>query len=417
MLWTRQDLLLKSHRFISMLCVLLLFASVVSKNASAATQTIDLTDNWGEYDPKLFGTGVQTLSNLSSSGFTSSHNGTTADHLERPRVYQEFSALDMSQVGQKITATFDVQFHTVPSTDGDAGETRFRFAFGDRVSNQGMMPMMVDLGQTNGTSFRQRYDNSLTDYPNDPAGAFVPGMYDGFLSASDSIGSGGGNPTSPDDSQGEGGIRDTVHIHSFTATAERVIRNVDSFPFDGIADREVEGWYLTNSWTSDEDGAEVAFVDTNRAAAGTVFDADTGLGVFPQSLMEKPLDSFDVLGFVIYTNDPFKDTADMGSYTISNFVLEYDDGALAADFDDDGDVDESDLAIWDPNYGLSGTATKPDGDTDADMDVDGSDFLAWQQEYTGALTTIAAANAVPEPSSLLLLAAATLIGTATRRRA
>jgi uncharacterized lipoprotein YddW (UPF0748 family) len=68
-----------------------------------------------------------------------------------------------------------------------------------------------------------------------------------------------------------------------------------------------------------------------------------------------------------------------------------------ADFDQDGDVDGADLSLWQTEYAAGDGA-----DADGDGDTDGSDFLMWQRGYTGA-GALAAALAVPEPTSLLLL--------------
>jgi hypothetical protein len=83
----------------------------------------------------------------------------------------------------------------------------------------------------------------------------------------------------------------------------------------------------------------------------------------------------------------------------------------SADFDQDGDVDSADLAVWQNAYG-----NNPIGDTDRDGDSDGLDFLTWQRQFTGssALDNILA---VPEPSvSLLLGIAAFCITMRTDRR-
>jgi hypothetical protein len=93
---------------------------------------------------------------------------------------------------------------------------------------------------------------------------------------------------------------------------------------------------------------------------------------------------------------------------------------LPGDFDDDGDVDGrdfllwqrnpsvGDIADWQANYWQGNTSTTP-GDFDLDGDVDGRDFLLWQRNSAiGDLAdwqsnygneTLAAATAVPEPSS------------------
>ena len=82
---------------------------------------------------------------------------------------------------------------------------------------------------------------------------------------------------------------------------------------------------------------------------------------------------------------------------------------LAADFDEDGDVDAGDLAAWRLGYGMLTNAEHYAGDADGDGDVDGRDFLVWQQQIgSGALQAVAS---VPEPQTLWLVLSA-LLGTA-----
>ncbi|WP_428307674.1 beta strand repeat-containing protein [Lacipirellula sp.] len=87
---------------------------------------------------------------------------------------------------------------------------------------------------------------------------------------------------------------------------------------------------------------------------------------------------------------------------------------FSADFDEDGDVDSTDLAIWKNAFNLNQL-----GDADGDNDSDGADFLVWQQQFGGkpavAVSTPAAA-AVPEPSGFALLAFAAAGIAAARRR-
>ena len=75
-----------------------------------------------------------------------------------------------------------------------------------------------------------------------------------------------------------------------------------------------------------------------------------------------------------------------------------------ADFDEDGDVDDVDLGLWEAGYGLAGSAEHIDGDANGDMIVDGADFLKWQVQYTGSLNPLSSSAAVPEPTSLALVA-------------
>lgn len=86
---------------------------------------------------------------------------------------------------------------------------------------------------------------------------------------------------------------------------------------------------------------------------------------------------------------------------------------LTADFNDDGKVDDADLAAWQQAF----DAGNAGGDADGDLDTDANDFLVWQQQLGMAKTVPAAlgvALIVPEPGSLALAALA--IAAAMRRR-
>ena len=76
---------------------------------------------------------------------------------------------------------------------------------------------------------------------------------------------------------------------------------------------------------------------------------------------------------------------------------------MAADFDEDTDVDHLDLARWEANLG-STSVSHMQGDADNDQDADGLDFLIWQHQYTGELVPpLSAAVGVPEPSTMWLI--------------
>jgi fibronectin-binding autotransporter adhesin len=85
---------------------------------------------------------------------------------------------------------------------------------------------------------------------------------------------------------------------------------------------------------------------------------------------------------------------------------------FSADFDEDGDVDPTDLAIWKGAFNLNQL-----GDADGDNDSDGADFLLWQQQFGSAPAVVVvqpAAAAVPEPSAAALLLVA-MAGAGWRR--
>jgi hypothetical protein len=71
---------------------------------------------------------------------------------------------------------------------------------------------------------------------------------------------------------------------------------------------------------------------------------------------------------------------------------------LTADFDDDGDVDATDLTFWSPAFGTTAV-----GDADGDGDSDGADFLAWQQQLgLDGTPAVGAGQSIPEPVSGIL---------------
>lgn len=89
-----------------------------------------------------------------------------------------------------------------------------------------------------------------------------------------------------------------------------------------------------------------------------------------------------------------------------------------ADFDHDRDVDDNDLFIWQQFFGFSDRNGQPAndlGDANEDGDVDGGDFLFWQREFGSGSGTVSAA--VPEPTSILLLAMGFVTAASCRRAA
>ena len=86
---------------------------------------------------------------------------------------------------------------------------------------------------------------------------------------------------------------------------------------------------------------------------------------------------------------------------------------FSADFDDDGDVDPTDLAIWQGAYGLNQL-----GDADGDNDSDGRDFMAWQRQFGSApLVAVSTANstAVPEPTTGVFISVALILSLSWRK--
>jgi len=105
----------------------------------------------------------------------------------------------------------------------------------------------------------------------------------------------------------------------------------------------------------------------------------------PAELAATGLQSFDVT--IDSVGEVFDHLPVVTDFRLFNFA--------DSDFNFDRTVDNTDLALWESNFGLGGTAT----DADLDGDTDGTDFLIWQRQ----LTVSEATTSVPEPTTLMLV--------------
>jgi T5SS/PEP-CTERM-associated repeat protein len=94
---------------------------------------------------------------------------------------------------------------------------------------------------------------------------------------------------------------------------------------------------------------------------------------------------------------------------------------MGADFNGDGFVDLTDLAIWEMFVGITSGATPAQGDADLDGDVDGDDLAIWQQTIgpvpaSGGGSGQNLNATVPEPSAVAMLLSGGLLALVARRR-
>jgi hypothetical protein len=76
------------------------------------------------------------------------------------------------------------------------------------------------------------------------------------------------------------------------------------------------------------------------------------------------------------------------------------------DFNGDGAVDAADLSIWGSGFGAEANANWRQGDANSDGDIDGNDLLTWQRQAATGHVAATTSTAVPEPSTIGLLAVA-----------
>jgi len=106
--------------------------------------------------------------------------------------------------------------------------------------------------------------------------------------------------------------------------------------------------------------------------------------------------------------------AHAGFYGFDNVRLTAVAPAGDADFDGDNDVDGNDFLIWQRGLGTP-SPTQMQGNANSDTAVDGVDLEIWKTQF-GTATAVAAASAIPEPASVMLLIFGSALALGTARR-
>lgn len=168
--------------------------------------------------------------------------------------------------------------------------------------------------------------------------------------------------------------------------------------FDGSSD----SIYVPDGFNIDPDNSETLSQDGQyRWEVGGLFSISPSNVDMPLELRIGKREQMAYLDALVLNLDQSLSSAELDDLFAQQFA--------AADFNQDGAVDGTDLATWQSHYGTGPGATANQGDADGDGDVDGRDFLVWQRQYAPA--TSAVVTAVPEPSlSALLLPGAIALG-------
>ncbi len=162
---------MKSH--LPVIAASLLLAVLLPSLTQA--QPVALASTWGEYDLEQekgqSANGLVILSGQSASGFTAFVysnvlNATVSDFPPKsqylPRIFQTFANQPITNVGFRITVSFDVVVNTTVPAANNVG---FRMAMGDTNANNSILAGF-DFGTVSGSSVLLRYDVTITQNTN-----------------------------------------------------------------------------------------------------------------------------------------------------------------------------------------------------------------------------------------------------------
>jgi hypothetical protein len=280
--------------------------------------------------------------------------------------------ITLSNVGDRVTLSFGVHFNDAGMTGMANAGDNFRFALFDLNGEaQDSATGGVDGGPT--------YNTAGTTNTDDFRGYWV-GVKNGS-------GTGSGGST-----------RERLALieccNPFSATGN----NMGTAPSLGSVGGDAV--VLKSDVNGDSTGAEytgvlrVTRTDAGVDLSGFFIGSNGATGnIYSASDEVDPFTSFSAVGFLI-GNALSVDQVFFRNITVST-------GFGPGDFDNDNDVDNADLTVWQGNFGGS---------------MDGFQFLDWQRYYnTNVPAAAATAAAAPEPATAALVAIG-LVGLVRRER-
>jgi MYXO-CTERM domain-containing protein len=274
---------------------LLLATLVATSSLPAANVTLNST--WSEFDwnqtnPTTPNAGILQLSGQSSTGFTAAIGENTLDvdgsagidSSGRPRIFQTFTPLALSTVGDSVSLSFTA----TAANAMVAGDSQFRWALGQTGKNHGIWAS-TDFGTPGGNTATTRFDGSITD----PAvsTAYSAGNFGHFLNSGTTRGSSSTvvNGTAIGDP-----LVNLAIEHYYTLNIARVAGGL-AWDFS----------YGNNNGAGGPNTVSVGFFDDS------ITQTDGANGV---------MNTVDSLAFMLWNNAPFG-AATTGSFTVSNILL------------------------------------------------------------------------------------------------
>lgn len=343
---------------------------------SLLAQPVPLSSTWIEYDLEQEKgqsvDGLAILSGQSSSGFTAFIksnvlNATVFDFPPKsqylPRIVTTFPDVPITNLGQRVTVSFDVVVNTpIPA----ANNVGFRMSLGDTNANNGIL-LGFDWGDSAGSSVLMRYDATITQNTNwlDPVTFF-------YLNS----------PTNKDYAWGS--FTDAGANFSSAGLTAGAPNNVSLKPgskhsFKFSLERTANGLMVGSIWGNDA-GPAVISTGGNPILGGNGDDHNGLTDVRPW----RGVNCFGICIFGTGSN-PVSWDADGGSYTVSNLEIHSGINITAVRKDPaSGDV----ALTWEshPSDNLNGAL----------YDVQYSTSLTSPTWISLANTNIAAADTYPE---------------------
>jgi hypothetical protein len=286
-------------------------------------QFIPLSSTWIQHDPQetenVQPNGLLDLTGQSASGFTATVR--TNDYAPAyparsqylPRIVQTFPDQPMTNLGSRVTVSFDVVFNTLPPDPINNVDVGFRMSLGDTNANNAILGGF-EFGPPSGTVILLRYDTTITqdtNYLDLATGNYIFGGPYVWSSICDGGGNLGSSSTAPN---GLAMATDTTNTHHIRFSVERVPTSLGGL-----------GLQVDAVW-SNSGGTEIT------AAAGAPIPGGNG-DDFNGLTNVKPWTNINCFALCLFgtaSRQPFLE----GTYTVSNFKAYY--GFQITDFQKNG---------------------------------------------------------------------------------